>query len=637
MSELDVVRICALLHDVGKLECWANRKPWSEHIHWTYKIVKECLGETYALISMRHHAGMSYPSEYHPQSELEKIICLADNFSSGADRREEPERGAPFPKPPICLTHVLSDGTVARSSFDEAKLAYVSTVLRQKMKEIGVSFVERPKEAYSKIFELLEVSELREIPADTRKPINDVSLWSHSKLTAAFATCIFIDGGYRGDNPQKYEFAILSGDADRISSYVNVSRRLPDLNARSERIKKATKAVVEALSYMLGPECVIYAAGGSFVALSPKGRAEEALVKAKETFESCMGRLVTITVNRILVNGEEIVDGFGRVWEKAQLEMRFKKGERELPVPNPVEEGVDACDVCHSRPWAYEDKLKILRVDAAPRPERLCEFCWQLRREGRGVELDSLKKETNFVALIKADGDDMGKVLRGDLFAKLDKANTPSRLSTLSDLIGGACEGKLKEVVRKYGGECVFAGGDDVLAFVPGEKALEASKNIAEVFRDEMAGECSMSVGVAIFRYDLPVYVGMETASYLLKRAKDCGKNRIAYAIVGGSGVTLSELDEYVKPRTWDELNELLKIVKFMGESSVASSQIRRVAGLASEGSKKPEFLVKSEALIKHLMGKGIISWREGERLLGFLKTGLLHEAFLIYNLFKGI
>ncbi len=630
LSELDVVRICALLHDIGKPECWANRKPWSEHIHWTYKIVKECLGEKYALISMRHHTGMSYSSEYHPQNELEKIICLADNFSSGADRREEPQRGAPYPKPPICLTHVLSNGSVVRSSFDEARLAYVSNILRQKIKQIGVSFAEHPKEAYLKIFELLEASELREIPADTRKPINDVSLWNHSKLTAAFAACILMDGGYRGDNPQKYGFAILSGDADRISSYVNVSRRLPDLNARSERIKKATKAAADVLSDVLGPECVIYAAGGGFVALSPEGRAGEALAKAKEAFERSTEKLVTITVNHVTVGGEEIMEDFGRVWEKAQREMGFRKGEREVPVPNPVEEGVDTCDVCGSRPFVYEDK-KILPVDAAPRPERLCEVCWQLRLEGRRVELDSLRKETNFVALIKADGDDMGKALRGDAYAKFNKANTPSRLSTLSDLIGGTCESKLEDVIGKYGGKCVFAGGDDVLAFVPGEKALEASKHIAETFSGEMAGECSMSVGVAIFRYDLPVYVGLETANYLLKRAKESGKNRVAYAIIGGSGVTVSEMDAHVRPRTWDEANELLNIVKFMGKSSAASSQVRRVAELAS---KEPE---KSEVFIKYLMGRRVIRWEDGEKLLGFLKTGLLYEAFLMYNFLKGI
>lgn len=624
------MRVCALLHDVGKPECWANRKPWSEHIHWTYKIVRECLGEEFAQISMRHHTGMAYPSEYHPKSELEKIICLADNFSSGADRREEPEPGAPHPKPPICLTHVLSDGSIVRSSYGEAELAYVSNVLRREMKKIGASFSIYPKETYLKIFEFLRSSKLCEIPADTRRPVNDVSLWSHLKLTAAFATCIWMNGGFKGEDYRKYEFAILSGDADRVSRYINVSRRLPDLNARSERIKMATKASAEVLSNMLGPECVLYSAGGGFVALSPKGVAGEVLAKAKEAFENSMEGQVTMSVSQVVVSGEEVVEDFGLVWEKARREMHAAKNKREVFISNPVEEDVEVCDVCHLNPWVYEDKLKVLPT-VPPRHERLCEVCWRLRREGKGIELDSLKKETNFVALIKADGDDIGKVLRGDVFAKFGKTNTPSRLSTLSDLIGDACESKLGDVVRKFKGECVFAGGDDVLAFVPGEKALEASKTIAETFKNEMAGECSMSAGLAVFRYDLPVYVGLEVASHLLRKAKRDGKNKVAYAIIGGSGVTASELEKCVRSRTWDELDELLNIVKFIGEGGVASSQIKRIAKLAS---KEP---VKAEVLIKYLVGRGIIGWKDGEKLLAFLKTGLLSEASLLHNLLMGI
>lgn len=629
-EELEFLRLCALLHDIGKLECWANRRPWSDHVNWTYKIVKECLGEALALTSMRHHAGLSYSKEYHPQTDLEHIICLADNFSSGADRREEPERGAPHPKPPVSLTHVLSDGSIIRSSFDAVKLAYVSNVLRQKIKEIGVSFNEHPKESYFKIFKLLENSELRKIPADTRKPINDVSLWNHLKLTAAFATCIWMNG-YKGDDYRRYEFALLSGDADRISSYINMSRRLPDLNARSEKIKEATKTAADLISDIIGPECVVFAAGGSFLALSPKDVAINVLEKAKEAFENITQGEVTITVSHIVANGEEIMQDFGLVWEKAQREMYVKKGERKVPVPEPIEEAAEVCDVCHSRPWVHEDKLRMLRFDAITRPERLCEICWQLRVRGKGIGLDSLKKATNFVALIKADGDDIGKVLRGEKFKELKKANTPSRLSTLSDLIHGTCERELEDVVKEHGGRCLYAGGDDVLAFVPGEKALKAAKDIANRFRREMGKQCSMSVGVAVFRYDLPVYVSLEAAGYLMDKAKGEGKNRVAYAVIGGSGVTVSELEKNVKPRTWNELNELLEMVKFMGESDVASSQVRKVAELAS---KAPE---EAEIFIKYLMGRQVISWRDGEKFLNYLNSGLLSEAFLVYNLFKGI
>lgn len=629
-EELQILRTCALLHDIGKPECWANKKPWSEHIHWTYKFVKACLGEEFAQISMRHHIGRSYPSEYHPQSELEEVICLADNFASGADRREKPEHGVPYPKPPIVLTHVLSRGDVVRSSYDEARLAYVSKTLQQKVKEIGNNFREKPLEVYRKVFDLLECSELNGIPADTRSPVNDVSLWNHLKLTAAFATCIWLDGGYKGGNYRGYSFAVLCGDADRVSSYINTSRRLPDLSARSEKVKKATGKVRDLLADLLGPECVIFAGGGSFLALSSTGKAEVALSRVKRGFEGVTGGDVTITVNSIVANGEEIMNNFGNVWQRAQYEMRIKKGEREALFPKPIEEGMNACDVCHIRPGVFEDRFKMLPIDAVPRPERLCENCLRLRAEGKGVELDDLKDRTNFVASLRADGDDMGKVLRGDKFKELGKANTPSRLSALSDLIHLVCEKKLESVVQRFGGRMVFAGGDDVLAFIPGEKALEAAGVLASSFKSELAGKCTMSVGVAIFRYDLPVYVGLETASYLLKRAKEENKNKVAYSVVSGSGATLVELKE-VLPRSWDDLNTLLRVVEFMSNGGTASLQIRRVARLAKEN---PE---RAEVFIKYLMGRKIIRWREGEKFLKFLKLGLLSDAFVIYNLFRGM
>jgi CRISPR/Cas system-associated protein Cas10 (large subunit of type III CRISPR-Cas system) len=523
-DELEILRTCALLHDIGKPECWANRKPWSEHIRLTYKIVKESLGEEFAGIAMRHHTGPSYPRDCHPRTELEKIISVADNLASGADRREEPREFAPHPRFPICLSHVLSDGSVVRKSFDEARLAYVSKVLSREIGRVADLFVRRPREGYLRVFDILNRSELHDIPADTRAPINDVSLWDHLKLTAAFASCIWLDGGYKGDDLSKYDFALLCGDADRISSYIGVSKRLPDLNARSESIKRATEAAKRLIVDLLGPECVIFAAGGGFLAVSPMGMAKKVVSEAKKVFESVTGGQVMITVNYVSANGRVIQRDFGRVWKRAQREMRLRKGEREVPFPEFIEEGVEVCDVCRVRAWVHEDLLKMVRVDAAPRPERLCEVCWKLRKTGKGVELDKLRRKSNFVALLRADGDDMGKVLGGAAFERLHKANTPSRLSALSGLIHGICENELKRIVERYEGHCLFAGGDDVSAFVPGEYALEVARSMASRFRRDMANQCTMSVGVAVFRYDLPVYVGLEVAGYLLKRAKEDGK-----------------------------------------------------------------------------------------------------------------
>ena len=627
-NELDVVRTCALLHDIGKLECWAKRKPWSEHAFYTYKLVKDCLGEEIAAHAMRHHTGPYYPDEYRPKTDIERIICLADNIASGADRPEEPVSGSFIPSPPIELTHVLSKDYVRRR-LDSADLAFLSQKIASELGNLQEAFAEDSRAVYNKLFSILDNSDLRFVPADTRKPINDVSLWDHLKLTAAFATCIYLGGGWKGDNPANYRFALLSGDADRISSFINESLRLPDLNARSRLIQDATAVAYRSLCSSLGPECVLFAGGGSFLALAPPNLADAALKDAKSGFESATEGRVSMTVSHVVFGGDEFQKDFGKIWEACRRQMRLAKGRRILIPKIAIDEGAEVCDVCRKDHWVREDELKILAVDAAPRRERLCEFCWLLREKGKGIWLNDLKDESNFVACIRADGDDIGKVLAGKVFKEEGKASTPSRVSTLSGTIHRVCEVEFREIVERFGGKCVFAGGDDLLAFVPGRAALEASRAIAAKFSEMMAGKCTMSAGVSIFHYRLPVYVGVESAGVLLSKAKQEGKNRVAYAVIGGSGVTGSELEK-VKSWEWDKLDIILRIVESMRRSDIASTQLRRVARIAAVNP------VRAEAYIEHLMGKEVIDWKEGERLLSYLESGLLSEAFLFYNLFRG-
>ncbi|MEM2961304.1 MAG: HD domain-containing protein, partial [Candidatus Bathyarchaeia archaeon] len=164
MSELDVLRASALLHDIGKLECWAERKPWSEHVRYTYKFVKDCLGEEIAAHAMRHHSSQYYPIEWHPKDLIERIICLADNFASGADRREDPEYGAPLPSPPIELSHVLSKDYI-RNKLDAPNLAYIYQETLRGLMPIAGIFREKPRETYFKIFNFLnQKSRLRLVP-----------------------------------------------------------------------------------------------------------------------------------------------------------------------------------------------------------------------------------------------------------------------------------------------------------------------------------------------------------------------------------------------------------------------------------------------------------------------------------------
>lgn len=630
LKELDILRTCALLHDIGKPECWAKQKPWSDHIHYTYELVKHCLGDEYSYIAMRHHSGRSYSPEYFPQTELEKIICLADNLASGADRPEEPRRGTRRPKPPVQLTHVLSDGRKIMKEVNAAELAYAAEEIRKNLSQLGKDFDKDPSNAYLRIYGFLESYDfLHSIPAETRAPINDVSLWDHLKLTAAFATCIWLDGGYRGDDPEKYIFCLLSGDADKVSQYVSMSSRLPDLDARSARIRRATIEAGSSIEKSLGPECLIYAGGGGFLALCPRKKAESVANNAKEAFEKATIGEVTITVSHVVADGSRVQRDFGDFWNTAMQQLRIRKLRRPISVRESIKEG-QVCDVCHIRPATKEDSSKVLPIDASPRPEALCDACWRLRQEGKGASLDLIKDKTDFVAVLKADGDSMGEVLSGRRFEKFKKNTTPSRLAAVSRLIHEVCEDNLKTAVEDLGGECLFAGGDDVLAVLPGERALEASMKLASIFRERMVGECTMSAGVAIFHPKLPIYVGLDAAQTLISMAKGReGKNSVAFGVIGGAGLTPDKLEKTVQPYSWGELKKILEVARFLEESGLPTSQIRRVSRAAKED---PE---EAEIWIKYLMGREVIPWSRGNELMSYLKSGLLSDAFMIYNTFR--
>ena len=630
LGELDVVRTCALLHDIGKLECWAKRKPWSEHAFYTYKLIKDCLGEDIAVHAMRHHTGPSYADEYRPKNDIERIICLADNIASGADRPEEPVSGSFIPSPPIELTHVLSKDYIRRR-LDSADLAFLSQKIASELGNLQEAFAEDSRAVYNKLFSILDNSDLRFVPADTRKPINDVSLWDHLKLTAAFATCIYLGGGWKGDNPANYRFALLSGDADRISSFINESLRLPDLNARSRLIQDAAAVAYRSLCNSLGPECVLFAGGGSFLALAPPNLADAALKNAKSGFEATTEGRVSITVSPpVVFSGDEFQKDFGRIWEACQHRMRLAKSRRIIIPKVAVDEGAEVCDVCGKDPWVRQDKLKILPVNAAPRHERLCEFCWLMREKGRDekdkkVRLDDLKKESNFVACIRADGDDIGKLLSGKAF-KERKKSTPSRISTLSNIIHRTCK-EFDEIVKRFNGKCVFAGGDDLLAFVPGEVALATSREIALKFNEIMAKRCTISVGVVIFHFKLPVYAGLEAANMLLSKLKEGNKGKIAYTVVGSTGLTKQEIVNNIRIRTLDGISMTLNIINFLLKCEASSSNLWKIVSVAAENK------VKAKALIRNLISKFKVPLYDGKLLLRYIDTEFFSDAFLLFNL----
>ncbi len=111
-----------------------------------------------------------------------------------------------------------------------------------------------------------------------------------------------------------------------------------------------------------------------------------------------------------------------------------------------------------------------------------------------------------YLAFICADGDKMGKALSA--MKSADEHREFSRELSSFAL-------KARNVIIKNHGICVYTGGDDVMAFLPLEKALPCSRELHDLFGEIMGKYgASLSVGIAIAH-------AMEDLSFLFQFGRE--------------------------------------------------------------------------------------------------------------------
>lgn len=146
-----------------------------------------------------------------------------------------------------------------------------------------------------------------------------------------------------------------------------------------------------------------------------------------------------------------------------------------------------------------------------------------------------------YLAVLHMDGDKMGELLSS--IKTLDDQQAVS--SVLSEFAGDT----VPELIEKYGGKTgtlIYAGGDDVLALLPLHAVLACADAIRKAFAEAMLpfkymnkeGKLvspTMSAGIAITPFNLPLDAALELARAAEKRAKD-GYGRDAVAITEAHG-----------------------------------------------------------------------------------------------------
>ena len=165
-----------------------------------------------------------------------------------------------------------------------------------------------------------------------------------------------------------------------------------------------------------------------------------------------------------------------------------------------------------------------------------------------------MKTYHKYVAIVHADGDNMSKVI---------KLLGNDEFGAFSKKLFDYCSASAK-LIEDYGGETIFAGGDDLLFFAPiyhkdpykqtppvADTIFGLIDKISSVFDDafkpynerlEKAGSperATLSFGVRMVYHKYPLYEALEESRTLLGEAKDIApKNNIAFTLSKHAGQT---------------------------------------------------------------------------------------------------
>jgi len=160
----------------------------------------------------------------------------------------------------------------------------------------------------------------------------------------------------------------------------------------------------------------------------------------------------------------------------------------------------------------YAEESHQVRWSAAQRAVR------ELRKAARAP------RDEPYVACIVADGDRMGDAI--------SRITEPNELRRFSERLSAFAR-STRSIVKDHRGSLVYAGGDDVLAFVPVSEALACAQALRQRFTEVVGGACdhptpSLSVGVGVGHY-------MESMGELLALGRE------AEALAKGSTLAMDE------------------------------------------------------------------------------------------------
>lgn len=292
MTERDALYFGALLHDIGKLyQRGDDEYQYIHHQILSTSFMQELLGNPLInAIVKNHHKPDLLKSELSGQKRaLAEIVCLADSLASG-ERTDDKSIGGQEAlhsifnqikignkKQPILHYQPLSRLNPADYQFPTTQspnLSAYEAIWESCKKELALA-----KDNPETVLQVYK-KHLWAVPSSSWLNVPDVSLYEHSRLTAAIALCLYdffeqpIETPFNLYDEQEERFLLVCGDLTGIQKFIyNIAHKgaLKALKGRSFYLQHLVDVLARNILDDLNiPLCnLIYATGGKFYILLP--------------------------------------------------------------------------------------------------------------------------------------------------------------------------------------------------------------------------------------------------------------------------------------------------------------------------------------------------------------------------------
>lgn len=436
MKEKEILIKGALLHDIGKV-CYRAMNKRINHSKLGGDFLEQYLkageGTERLLNCVRYHHKDYLQKAKLDKNDLAYIVYEADNIASGMDRRENEGEEKGF-DPKLNLDSIFSvfysDKEIQVANKYPLIYKDINKAFNYPQKDISLATNSNYEALLNKIKshfitkdinqisinQLLQIIEegFSYVPSSTnRAEVCDISLYVHSKITSAVASCmkLYFDEQQIQDY-KKYCFnsgskifrnekiyLLISGDISGIQDFIYTipsKGALKTLRGRSLYIDLLLEEFIDEYLEQIGLSRanVLYSGGGHFYILAPN---IEDTKKAIDKLQAKMNRwlMENIGINLYLAIGIAECSANNLMKSEAQGNLfaivnkklkddktiRYSKDEDFLEYIFNVEKEEDTakkeCNICHNlvdKLWKYNSDEEIA-----------CEFCLNLYKLGQDI------------------------------------------------------------------------------------------------------------------------------------------------------------------------------------------------------------------------------------------------------------